>query len=821
MNFQMAFEKLGVAPENRACIFRFDDTNPEKESVEYIESLIHDVAWMGWKPVQTTYSSDYFGKLHELAVELIKRGKAYVCHQTGEEIEKCREVIKARKARKEGEPMPEGQYLSPYRDRSVEENLRLFEEMRRGFFDEGAACLRMKMDMESNNPNMWDQVAYRIKYVPHPHVGSGWCIYPTYDYTHCIIDSLEHIDYSICTLEFETRRESYYWVLEALDLYRPKVYEFARLNLTYTLLSKRKLLKLVTTNRVRGWDDPRMPTISGYRRKGYTPTIINAFCTDIGVTRVNTLVEMEKMEHHARLELNNNAKRVMVVFDPITLVISNLPANHAAKIDVPDFPNAPERGSHVVTFTQRVLISARDFRTEADEDYFGLTPTEGASIGLRSAFPVIFQKLEKDASGKITIYVKADLEKNIRPKTWVNWVSATHSKLVEVRNYQPLFLAPEVFDDWEEQLNPNSEVVTHGVADKDWAVGPPGTSYQFEREGYYTVDTDSTSTLSVFNSTVSLAESGLKKRETEARTGKGKSRKEEQERLAKEKEQKAGVDPKEMFKSETDKYSKFDDQGVPTHDAEGKSLSKSSIKKLQKDWEKQKKLFEGAQKSPSSQPTESPGSQPAASPSTNPSQSPASAPAVSPAATPSMAAPAKKYDTKLLKAVEKEGGKLGQDIQGVNEMGGLRYFSTTVSEPDGDLGLLNISLDAMNAEVDESSEERRGGAGAVGKMLFSAGKDKLAIVARVPPTSTHEVSVAEWIRHVSDALGGTLVGEPTADYGQALVAADPSKGRYSIKLKDEGIAASVAYLQSKGVFPEENEGSGSDMVFGEDDFPLD
>jgi len=254
---QLAFEKLGVPVEQRQTIFRYDDTNPEAESKEYIQSLREDVDWLGWKPTSVTFTSDYFDLLHTLAIELIQKGKAYVCHQNKSDILACREVAKA----KITDPSAPGNHLSPWRNRSIEENLKEFENMRKGKYDAGAATLRMKMDMNSPNPNMWDQVAYRIKYVPHPHAGNNWCIYPTYDYTHCIIDSVEHVDYSICTLEFETRRESYFWVLEALDLYRPKVYEMSRLNISYTILSKRKLLKLVNSGFMRGWNDPRMPTI--------------------------------------------------------------------------------------------------------------------------------------------------------------------------------------------------------------------------------------------------------------------------------------------------------------------------------------------------------------------------------------------------------------------------------------------------------------------------------------------------------------------------------------------------------------------------------
>jgi len=320
MNFDLAFQKLGVPVENRETIFRYDDTNPEAESNEYIDSLREDVAWMGWIPSKVTHTSDYFGQLYDLAIELIKRDKAYVCHQTKADIEASREISRAKSA----DPNIPGNPNSPWRDRPIEESLQEFVNMKNGKYAANAATLRLKMDMLSPNPNMWDQVAYRIKYVPHPHTGSEWCIYPTYDYTHCIIDSLEHIDYSICTLEFETRRESYFWVLEALDLYRPKVYEMSRLNISYTVLSKRKLLKLVNNGYMRSWDDPRMPTIKGLRRRGYTASILNAFCSDIGATRNMNIVQYEKLNSWARNNLHESSPRVMVVLKPLLVSVRNV-----------------------------------------------------------------------------------------------------------------------------------------------------------------------------------------------------------------------------------------------------------------------------------------------------------------------------------------------------------------------------------------------------------------------------------------------------------------------------------------------------------------
>jgi Glutamyl- and glutaminyl-tRNA synthetases len=331
MNFSLAFEKLGVPIENRRTIFRYDDTNPEAESEEYIDSLQRDLTWLGWEPERTTYSSDNFQQLYEFAVILIKKGLAYVCDMSKQEVEVQRELaMKRANARNKGldpdevAPIPSRDILpGRNRDTCVERNLKLFENMRLGMYEEGQYTLRLKMDFESSNPNMYDLVAYRIKYTRHPHAGDGWCMYPSYDWTHGICDSLEHIDYSICTLEFETRREPYYWILWALDLYKPKVYEMSRLNIEYTVLSKRRLIKLVDSKYVRGWDDPRMPTISGLRRRGYTKEILNSFCNDVGATRAMNVVEMEKLFQTARLNLSATSRRAMAALDPIKVIITN------------------------------------------------------------------------------------------------------------------------------------------------------------------------------------------------------------------------------------------------------------------------------------------------------------------------------------------------------------------------------------------------------------------------------------------------------------------------------------------------------------------
>mmetsp|Transcript_42703 Transcript_42703/g.133832 ORF Transcript_42703/g.133832 Transcript_42703/m.133832 type:complete len:425 (-) Transcript_42703:77-1351(-) len=357
MNFQLAFDKLGVPPESRRTVFRFDDTNPEAESHEYVESLHADLAWMGWKPEKVTTTSQYFPQLYEMAVTLIKKDLAYVCHQNKEDIQEDRERAFARATvrakvsageakQEELDALPPPS--CPWRNRPIAESLKLFEDMRRGLCDESEAVLRLKMDWESDNPNMWDQVAYRVRFSPHPNSGDTWCVYPTYDYTHCIIDSLEHIDYSICTLEFENRRESYYWVLQALDLYRPNVYEMSRLNIEYTQLSKRKLLKLVNDGYMSGWDDPRMPSIRGLRRRGYTPGVLNNFCKAVGAGRNENMIEYERLATHARDELDGVSPRVMACFEPVKLVFGGDAFEERSR-DVLNFPGAPEKGTHRVT----------------------------------------------------------------------------------------------------------------------------------------------------------------------------------------------------------------------------------------------------------------------------------------------------------------------------------------------------------------------------------------------------------------------------------------------------------------------------------------
>lgn len=603
MNFELAFEKLGVGKENRETVFRYDDTNPEAESQEYIDSLREDVSWLGWNPVETTYTSNYFSTLHALAVKLIREGKAYVCHQTKADIEKSREIVKAKFA----DPNFEGDPNSPWRDRPVAESLREFDNMRKGKYSSSGATLRLKMDMTSPNPNMWDQVAYRIKYVAHPHAGSDWCIYPTYDYTHCIIDSLEHVDYSICTLEFETRRESYFWVLEALDLFRPKVYEMSRLNISYTVLSKRRLKKLVDCGFMRGWDDPRMPTLKGLRRRGYTPSIVNAFIKDIGATRNANCVQYARLEAIARTQLHDTSPRIMVAVHPLKIVLSNLqdinPAG-AFEVEVPNFPFDLSRGTHPVPIESELYIDRSDFRMVDSDDYFGLAP--GKYVNLKYGFRIKCEKVDVDESGQPTLLTCSCLSEGadeaVKPKGTIHWVPAATAVPVEVRMYNHLFTVEEPTDEWEKELNKDSEVVLQSFADPSVLSNELSflSSYQFERNGFFVVDKDTESSNGgdsdrklVFNLTVGLKESKSKDA-TATATGAGRSRKMEQEKARLEKLARLSLSPQDMFKDQRHLYSQFDADGVPTHDNKGEKLSKSASKKLKKDWEKQKKLFESA-----------------------------------------------------------------------------------------------------------------------------------------------------------------------------------------------------------------------------------
>lgn len=473
------------------CILRFDDTNPTVEKTEYIKAILAMVKWMGHEPMKITYSSNYFEQLFDLAVELIRRGKAYVCHQTGDEVSRDR---------KEG-------IESPWRNRSIEENIRQFHDMRKGKYGEGEATLRMKIDMKSANLVMRDPVAYRVLHSPHPHVGDKWCIYPSYDYTHCIVDSLEWVTHSLCTLEFEIRRDSYYWLLEALDLYRPFVWESARLNLEYTVMSKRKLKLLVMQKYVRGWDDPRMPTLAGMRRRGYTPSSLNKFCAAIGISRAQNMIGLHVLEHWVRADHDTNAKRVLAVLRPLKVTIVNFKEEET--LNVAYHPKNESAGRRDIRLTQTVYIDRTDFRMKDEKGYFGLAP--GKSAILRYAYPIKVVEVLNGTDGEVCeLKVEMDYEKKVKPKGVLHWVGSNGMPF-EARLYQTLFKCADpssMKDDWLEDLNEESEVVLKGAMIEENVKGTKaGTTFQFERTGYFTIDTDTTDEMLVFNMTVSLRDS--------------------------------------------------------------------------------------------------------------------------------------------------------------------------------------------------------------------------------------------------------------------------------------------------------------------------
>ncbi|KAK4260829.1 hypothetical protein QN277_003894 [Acacia crassicarpa] len=497
------FINFGLAKDRGGrCYLRYDDTNPEAEKKEYIDHIEEIVKWMGWEPFKITYTSDYFQELYELAVELIRRGHAYVDHQTPEEIKDFREK----------------KLNSPWRDRPMEESLKCFEDMRTGLIEEGKATLRMKQDMQSDNYNMYDLIAYRIKFTPHPHAGDKWCIYPSYDYAHCIVDSLENVTHSLCTLEFETRRASYYWLLHALGVYQPYVWEYSRLNISNTVMSKRKLNRLVTEKWVDGWDDPRLMTLAGLRRRGMSPTAINAFVRGIGITRSDgTLISVERLEYHVREELNREAPRTMAVLHPLKVVITNLEANSTIEVDAKKWPDAKADDAsalYKIPFTNVVYIESSDFRMKDSKDYYGLAP--GKSVILRYAFPIKCTEviLADDNETILEVHAEYDPSKKTKPKGVLHWVPQPSPGVdplrIEVRLFERLFLSenPAELDDWLGDLNPHSKTVilrAYGVDSLQNA--KVGERFQFERLGYFVVDRDSTPEKLVFNRTVTLKDS--------------------------------------------------------------------------------------------------------------------------------------------------------------------------------------------------------------------------------------------------------------------------------------------------------------------------
>ena len=490
---------------------RFDDTNPCKEETEYVDSIVTDVKWVGgdWED-RLFYASDYFDQLYEWALQLIKAGKAYVCDLTADQVREYRGTL------------TEPGKNSPYRDRSIEENLDLFERMRAGEFPDGARTLRAKIDMASVNMNMRDPVMYRILHADHHRTGSKWCIYPMYDYTHGQSDSLEGITHSICTLEFEDHRPLYDWYIEQLGIYHPQQIEFDRLNLTYTLLSKRKLLALVQKGYVSGWDDPRMPTISGIRRRGYTPEAIRNFCGRVGVSKTNGSTELSMLEYYVREDLNKRAPRVMAVLRPLKLVIDNYPEHTVEELEAINNPEDAAMGTRKVPFSKVLYIEQDDFREDPPKQYFRLAP--GREVRLRYAYFVTCTGVVKNAAGEVVeihcTYDPATKGGNApdgrRVKSTIHWVSAAHAVNAEVRLYDLLFTVPNPGGDneggeWTDDLNPKSlEVLRECKLEPSLNGAEVGSRYQFERLGYFCVDLDSKPGELVFNRTVQLRDTWAK-----------------------------------------------------------------------------------------------------------------------------------------------------------------------------------------------------------------------------------------------------------------------------------------------------------------------
>src|SRR5215469_4335296 len=503
LNFGLAKEFGGK------CNLRFDDTNPTKEETEYVESIEQDVRWLGGEWAGVYYASDYFGQLYEWAVQLIKTGKAYVCDLSPEEVRQQRGTLT--------EPGQE----SPYRNRSVEENLDLFERMRKGEFPDGARTLRAKIDMASPNLNLRDPVMYRILHAEHHRTGKQWCIYPMYDFAHGESDSIERITHSICTLDFEDHRPLYDWYVEQLGIYHPQQIEFDRLNLTYTLLSKRKLLQLVQQKHVSGWDDPRMPTISGLRRRGYTPEAIRNFCRRVGVSKTNGTTELSLLEYFLREDLNKRVLRAMAVLRPLRVVIDNYPDGQVEQMEAVNNPEDTSADTRTVPFSKTLYIEQEDFREDPPKQYFRLSP--GREVRLRYGYFVTCTGVVKDAAGNVTeihcTYDPATRGGNApdgrRVKSTIHWVSTDHAVDAEVRLYDNLFnvenpnQAPEG-QDFTANLNPNSLEVIQAKLEPSLATAKPGDRYQFERMGYFCADLDSKPGKLVFNRTVTLRDAWAK-----------------------------------------------------------------------------------------------------------------------------------------------------------------------------------------------------------------------------------------------------------------------------------------------------------------------
>ncbi|MHB9139014.1 MAG: glutamine--tRNA ligase/YqeY domain fusion protein [Victivallaceae bacterium] len=506
---------FGIAKENGGvCHLRMDDTNPTKEDIEYVNSIMEDVRWLGWNwGKYMFYASDYFEQLYDYAVELIKRGKAYVCDLSIDEVKAYRGTL------------TEAGQESPGRNRSVEENLDLFAKMRAGEFEDESKTLRAKIDMASPNIHMRDPAIYRIRRFNHYRTGDKWCIYPMYDFAHCLSDSIEDITHSICTLEFEIHRPLYDWFLDALEVEKhPQQIEFARLNLSYTVMSKRKLLELVQKKLVNGWDDPRMPTICGLRRRGYTPASIRNFCEIIGVTKYNSLTDIALLEHCLREDLNKSSKRVLAVINPLKIVIDNFPENTVEELDAANNPEDPASGSRKIPITREIYIDRNDFMEEPPKKFFRLAP--GQEVRLRYGYFIKCERVIKDSAGNI-IELRCTYDPSTRGgnapdgrkvKGTIHWVSVSQALEAEARIYDRLFTAENpgtVEEDYAKYLNPDSLKIEKCFIEPAVADAKPGDKFQFERQGYFCVDLDSSPGKLVFNRTVPLKDSWAKIQQSE------------------------------------------------------------------------------------------------------------------------------------------------------------------------------------------------------------------------------------------------------------------------------------------------------------------
>jgi glutaminyl-tRNA synthetase len=502
---------FGLAAEfGGKCNLRFDDTNPSKEETEYVESIMEDIQWLGFKWDGLYYASDYFQQLYEWAVLLIKAGKAFVCDLSADELREYRGTLT--------EPGKE----SPYRNRSIEENLDLFERMKNGEFPDGSRTLRAKIDMASPNLNFRDPVMYRILKMEHHRTGDKWCIYPMYDYAHGQSDSIEEVTHSICTLEFEDHRPLYNWYIEQLGIFPSQQFEFDRLNLTYTVMSKRKLLRLVQEGLVDGWDDPRMPTLSGMRRRGYTPEAIRNFCASLGVSKTNGVTQLQQLEYYVREDLNRHALRVMAVLKPLRVVLTNYPDDLVEEMEAVNNPEDASAGTRKVPFSKVLYIEQDDFREDPPKAFYRLSP--GREVRLRYGYIIKCERVIKDPGGNIVeLHCTYDPETRSgsaastrKVKATIHWVSAAHAVNAEVRLYDNLFTKENPEDveegqDFTANLNPNSlEVLTGCKAEPALRDAVPGTRYQFERMGYFHVDPDSTPETPRFNRTIGLRDTWAK-----------------------------------------------------------------------------------------------------------------------------------------------------------------------------------------------------------------------------------------------------------------------------------------------------------------------